>query len=119
MYATHLVTASKKGISADQLHRMLGFGSYRTTWFMAMRLREAMAERGLLQPLGGDGKVVEADETYYGKRAVAPTTRTDGMPFLAGGKSANKRPVIGLVERGGKARMFHVAAPTRRRSRPW
>ena len=46
LLATHLMCASKKGMSAAQLHRMLGFGSYRTAWFMAHRIREAMAERG-------------------------------------------------------------------------
>jgi transposase-like protein len=68
LLATHLMTASKKGMSAHQLYRMLGFGSYRTDWFMAMRIRESMRElfpesRG---PMGGEGKTVEADETYVG-----------------------------------------------------
>lgn len=62
VYATHLMTASKKGISAAQLHRMLGFGSYRTAWFMAHRIREAMKGSAAL---GGEGQVVEADETYF------------------------------------------------------
>jgi molybdenum-dependent DNA-binding transcriptional regulator ModE len=56
---------SKKGISAHQVHRMLGI-SYKSTWFMMHRLREAMRTGGL-EPLGGAGKVVEADETYFGK----------------------------------------------------
>jgi transposase-like protein len=64
----HLMAASKKGVSALQLQRMLGLGSYRTAWFMAMRIREALRmepmERG---KMGGKGKVVEADETYFGK----------------------------------------------------
>ncbi|MEP6967438.1 MAG: IS1595 family transposase, partial [Pseudomonadota bacterium] len=65
LLATHLMCASKKGMSALQLYRMLGFGSYRTAWFMAHRIREAMRE-AKPSPLGGPGKVVEADETYIG-----------------------------------------------------
>ena len=53
-------------VSAHQIHRMLGV-SYKSTWFMMHRLREAMRTGGLA-PLGGEGKIVEADETYFGKR---------------------------------------------------
>lgn len=101
--AAHLMASSKKGISAHQLHRMLGL-SYKSAWFMAHRLREAMA--GTADDpggLGGEGKIVEADETYFGdKEEVAKRTK-HGKPGLA-----SKRPVVGLVERGGKARSFHV-----------
>lgn len=123
VYATHLMTASKKGISAAQLHRMLGFGSYRTAWFMAHRIREAMKGSAGAGPLGGEGKVVEADETYFHKVENPATVRADGKPFAADnpnrvGKSggygpANKRSIIALVERGGKARTFHVAQANR------
>src|SRR3972149_6183242 len=65
--ATHLMGASKKGVSAHQLHRMLGV-TYKTAWFMAHRIREAMRSGGL-EPLGGKGKAVEADETYFGSVA--------------------------------------------------
>ncbi len=62
-----LMAASKKGISAHQLHRMLGV-TYKSAWFMAHRIREAMAPAaGDVGPLGGEGKVVEADELYTGK----------------------------------------------------
>jgi transposase-like protein len=61
----HLMTSSKKGVSAHQLHRALGV-TYKTAWFMAHRIREAMRAGGLA-PLGGQGKVVEADETYIGR----------------------------------------------------
>lgn len=118
VYATHLMTASKKGISAAQLHRMLGFGSYRTAWFMAHRIREAMKGSAGSEPLGGEGKVVEADETYFGKVDEPSDTRQDGKPFRASNPTqknqfgnygpANKRSVVALVERGGKARAFHV-----------
>jgi transposase-like protein len=117
----HLMAASKKGISALQLQRMLGLGSYRTAWFMAMRIREALRmepmERG---KMGGKGKVVEADETYFGKVANPSKVRKDGKPFRSdnpdrpvktGGRGpANKRSVVALVERGGNARVFHVAS---------
>src|SRR3954453_23169735 len=61
----YLMGSSKKGISAHQLHRSLGL-DYKSAWFMAHRLREAMRDGGLLPPLGGEGEIVEADETYYG-----------------------------------------------------
>jgi transposase-like protein len=64
LLATHLMAASKKGITARQLHRTLGI-TYKSAWFMAHRIREAMAptKRG---PIGGDGKFVEAGETFIG-----------------------------------------------------
>jgi transposase-like protein len=70
--AFHLVCSSKKGISAHQSHRMLGV-TYKTAWFMWHRIREAMARGGLdnIPPMGGAGKHVEADETYYGLKAGA------------------------------------------------
>jgi transposase-like protein len=70
LLATHLLCASKKGMSAHQLWRTLGFGSYRTAWFMAMRIREGMRETHLpAEPMGGKDKFVEADETYVGGKA--------------------------------------------------
>ncbi len=108
LLATHLMCASKKGISALQLQRELALGSYRTAWFMAHRIREAMIDTDDT-PLGGEGQVVEADETYFGKSAISPTVRTSGKPFLKRKKPRNNRPVVALVERGGKAKVFHVA----------
>lgn len=79
--AFHLYASSKKGMSAHQLHRMLGV-TYKTAWFMAHRVREAMKEDVKSSgPLGGEGKVVEADETYFGQTDIQPKTRTDGTPF--------------------------------------
>src|SRR5260370_14850908 len=68
LLATLIMTASKKGMSAHQLWRMLGFGSYRTAWFMAHRIREGMRELFPEEsgPLGGEGKTVEMDETFVG-----------------------------------------------------
>lgn len=120
LLAMHLMNSSKKGISALQLQRNLGLGSYRTAWFMAHRIREAMGPLTNKEPpLGGEGQVIEADETYYGNTKERPTLRKDGKPFMAdrddvSAKSRNrgpagKRPVIALMERGGKVRTFHVA----------
>jgi len=93
---------------------MLGFGSYRTAWFMLHRLREAMAERGSVQKLGGEGSggIVEADETYHGKVENPSEFTTKGHKFRrskAGRGPSNKRAIVALVERGGRARVFHVA----------
>lgn len=101
--------ASKKGISALQLQRELALGSYRAAWFMAHRIREAMTDTDDT-PLGGEGKIVEADETYYGKPAIPPVKRADGRELIKRRKKArNSRPVVALVERGGRAKVFHVA----------
>ncbi|MER8526660.1 IS1595 family transposase [Mesorhizobium sp. M1272] len=95
--AAHLLASSKKGISAHQLHRTLQV-QYKTAWFMFHRLREAMRD-GVLSPMGGDGKQVEVDETYIGRLKGAPVKRGGG---------AHKNSVVTLVERGGRARSFHV-----------
>jgi transposase-like protein len=109
----HLMAASKKGVSAHQLMRMLGLGSYRTAWFMAHRIREAMKD-ARPEPMGGPGKVIEADETYYGKLETPRPRNKYSPPPTRGGKSggAQKRAVLGLVERGGKARTFHIHRAT-------
>lgn len=109
MLAFHLFTASKKGFSAHQLHRTLGI-TYRSAWFMAHRVREAMRAGGL-EPLGGEGKIVEADETYFGNvpEAKRKTKTSRGSKFLKKGRAANKRAIVSLVERGGNVRSFHVA----------
>lgn len=111
----HLMASSKKGVSAHQLFRTLGLGSYRTAWFMAHRIREAMKEdAGDTGPLGGEGKVIEADETYFGKletpRPLAPTS----TPAKSGKKHArsSKRIVLGLVERKGRVRTFQIGSAT-------
>ncbi len=109
--AFHLFTSSKKGFSAHQLHRTIGV-TYRSAWFMTHRIREAMRAGGL-EPLGGDGKIVEADETYFGPVAKDKrrTVTTSGRPFTKSGRTgpSNKRAIVSLVERGGNVRSFHVA----------
>lgn len=105
LLATHLLCSSKKGMSAHQLHRMLGL-TYKTAWFMAHRIREAMID-GNPDPMGGPGEHVQADETYIGKKAVKPTKTTSGRPFIKSGGAAHKNAVVSLVSKG-KARTFHV-----------
>jgi hypothetical protein len=101
LQAFFLMASSKKGVSSHQLHRALGV-TYKTAWFLSHRIREAMRVGGLM-PMGGDGKVVEADETYIG--------RVTGMPKSRGG-SGHKNVVLTLVERGGSARSFHIDGTT-------
>jgi transposase-like protein len=98
LVAFYLLCSSKKGISTHQLHRTLGV-TLKTAWFMSHRIREALKTGGL-DPLGGDGGIIEADETYYGPTAEKTSEGTRGP--------ANKRPVVALVERGGEVRTFHV-----------
>jgi|SRR6266850_192798 len=98
LQAAYLMASSKKGISAHQLHRTLGV-TYKTAWFMAHRIREAMKGGSVFGPLGGSGKTIEADETYWGQKE---------------GKRRNKRgphhknAIFALVERKGMVRAFHV-----------
>lgn len=101
LQALYLITASKKGISAHQLHRMLGI-TYKSAWFMAHRLRYAMSSGPLALRLTG---IVEADETYVGGRRKGRT----GRP---GPGDTQKTPVIALVERNGRARAFPMERVT-------
>ena len=96
LQAMVLMCASKKGISSNQLHRSLGV-SLKSAWFMSHRLREAMRDVGL-EPIGGSGKTVEADETYFGQVKGEPKRRGVG----------HKHVVLSLIERGGSSRSFHV-----------
>ena len=96
LLATHLLCASKKGMSAAQIQRMLGV-TYKTAWFMMHRIREAMKPTDPA-PLGGPGKVIESDEAFVGgfkKKRLS-------------GKVAPKKKIVTLVERGGAARSFHI-----------
>lgn len=108
MLAFRLMAASKKGVSAHQLHRMLGI-TYKSAWFLAHRIREAMAMPPEA-PLGGEGKVVEADETYVGGKEgnKHANKRAPNMAIAADRKQA----VLTLVERNGRVRSFHVASVT-------
>lgn len=108
LQAYHLLTSSKKGVSAHQLHRTLDI-TYRSAWFLAHRIRESVRDGGLT-PMGGEGKIVEADETYFGPQEnPQPSKQRRGRPFTKRGKTgpSGKRAVISLVERGGRVRSFH------------
>jgi transposase-like protein len=104
--AYHLMAASKKGMSAHQLHRMLGI-TYKSAWFLAHRIRESMNDT-TPSAIGGANKVVEADESYVGGKAKNRAYR----------KPAPKKAVFSLVERGGEVRSFHVANVTAKMLRP-
>ncbi len=101
--ATHLLCSSKKGMSSHQLHRMLGV-AYKTAWFMTHRIRESMRDSHP-GPMGGPGKAVEVDETYWsGDKEVFST----GKGWNKGRGTKNSWKVLTLVEREGRARSFHV-----------
>lgn len=109
--AVHLLGSSKKGMSSHQLHRMLGV-TYKTAWFMTHRIREAMNDTKA-GPMGGGGKVVEADETYFGRRETPiPSKQRKGRPYTKRKSPFDKRSVVALVERGGSVRSFHVQHAT-------
>jgi transposase-like protein len=114
LLATHLMCASKMGMSANQLYRMLGFGSYRTAWFMCHRIRLAMAEIEP-PPLGGPDKIIEADETHMGGKEANKHRNKRAAPRDHYGA---KEAVFTLVERDGRARSFHVANVTSKTLRP-
>ena len=107
MLAFRLMASSKMGVSAHHLHRTLGV-TYKTAWFMAHRIREAMnpADPG---PLGGEGKIVEADETYIGGKEANKHKHKRLPRDLA---ADAKKKVVTLVQRDGSARSFHVANVT-------
>jgi len=107
LLATHLLTASKKGMSAHQIHRMIGV-TYKTAWFMCHRIREAMVNDNP-PPMGGKDKTVEADETYVGNKTALKKKRALQRQGVKGwGGTNNKYTVVSLVERGGTIRSFHI-----------
>jgi transposase-like protein len=103
---THLMMASKKGMSALQISRMIDL-PYKTAWFLCHRIRESLRDTSL-PPIGGANKVVEADETYVGGKAKNRAFK----------EPAPKKAVLSLVERGGHVRSFHVANVTAKTVKP-
>ena len=98
LQAVHLMVSSKKGISAHQLHRVLEI-TYKSAWFLAHRIREAMRSGDLAQPFGSNGGAVEVDETYIGYKRDVPTRRG----------TAHKHGVVALVDReSGQSRWFKI-----------
>jgi transposase-like protein len=92
LIAWYMLCASKKGISALQMQRMLGLGSYRSAWFMMHRIRYALQQPAFKRPMQG---TIEADETWIGGKAPG---------VGAGNYRPNKTAVMSLVQRGGKVR---------------
>jgi len=102
--AAHMLNSGKNGVSAHEIHRSIGV-TYKTAWFMMHRLREAMANLiPTSPPMGGHGKTVQADETYYGNSSKRAKGYKKGH--------SNKQQIVALVEPRGKVRAFHVKSAT-------
>ncbi|HWA39594.1 MAG TPA: IS1595 family transposase [Burkholderiales bacterium] len=112
LQAVFLLCSSKKGMSSHQLHRILGV-TYKTAWFMTHRIREAMKSDGGM--LGGGGKIVEVDETYFGNKegskARIRKLKRQGK-HRGGAAMKEKNAIVALVEREGQVRAMHVPSVT-------
>ena len=114
LMALYLLMACKKGISAHQMSRMIGV-SYKSTWFVMHRLREALRDGKFPGPIGGEGKTVEIDETFVGgKQKNKHRSKRDKL----GTGGVAMEPVFSLVERGGHVRSHHVASVNAATLRP-
>jgi transposase-like protein len=102
LLAIHLLNQGKNGASAHEIHRSLGI-TYKTAWFLCHRIREAMIDQKPT-PMGGEGKSVQADETYYGNSSKRAKGYKKGH--------RHKQGVVALVEPKGRARVFHVKPAT-------
>ncbi len=98
LQAIQLITASKKGISTRQIQRAFNC-SMKTAWFLTHRIREIMKPADASGPLGGEGKTIEADVTYVGRKPMTKARRGGG---------SNMNPVFSLIERDGAARSVHM-----------
>lgn len=117
LMAIHLICSSKKGMSAHQLHRMLGI-TYKSAWFMVHRIRYAMEHDAVFAPFTG---IVEVDEAYIGgKLRSGSHTRNTKLAkdtdYIRG--TDNKQTVVSLVQRGGSVRSLHVRRVTAANLRP-
>jgi transposase-like protein len=113
LQAVYLLCSSKKGMSSHQLHRILGV-TYKTAWFMTHRIREAMT-LGNLGPIGGSGKIVEADECFFGTESGVSRRKLKGAfgkRATGGAVQDQMNKIVSLVERGGQVRTSHVADVT-------
>jgi transposase-like protein len=106
LQAIHLLCTSKKGISSNQLHRTLGV-TLKSAWFLSHRIREAMTTVHV-EPMGGAGMTVEADETFIGRKSASRAFQPPGV----------KQSVFALVQRDGGVRSFHVPNVTAANLRP-
>ena len=106
LQAMHLLCSSKKGISSNKLHRTLGV-TLKSAWFLSHRIREAMKTLHI-EPMGGAGMTVEADETYIGRKSTSRVYEPPGV----------KQAVFALVQRDGTVRSFHVPHATAANLRP-
>ena len=111
--ATHLMMASKKGMSALQIKRMIGV-TYKTAWFLCHRIRESLRET-TPSPLGGEGMTVEADETYVGGKEANKHRSQRDRKHIGG---VGKEMVFALVERQGRVRSHHLADISAKNLRP-
>lgn len=102
LIAWYMLCTSKNGVSALQMQRMLELGSYRSAWFMMHRIRFALRNHAFADKLGGEGKIVEADETFVGSKVSGKGRAYRG----------NKAAVVSLVERAGRVRSRGVANVT-------
>ena len=100
LQAFYMLASGKKGVSSNEIHRVLGV-TIKTAWFMTHRIREAMRTGSLMPPMGGDGGVVEADETFIGDNKLYRN-------FKGNRGYHHKHVVLTLVDRAGQARSFHV-----------
>lgn len=105
LYATYLLTTSKKGISTHQLHRTLGI-TYKSAWFLSHRIREGMVPTNPT-PMGGEGKVVEVDETFIGQPGYKFESGKGWRKKMGTG---DRKIIVTLVERGGRARSVKVGS---------
>ena len=112
LLAFYLMSSSKKGVSSHQIHRSLGI-TKQSAWFLTHRVREAMKAGGLTLPLGGSGRIVEADETYHGK-VDSPRPRSRGRiptPTKKGRSGpADKRAIVSLLS--AAVRLEHFIPPS-------
>jgi len=116
LLAYHLLCASKKGMSAHQLHRMLGI-TYKSAWFMAHRIRYTMSQEPLSSKLSG---IIEMDETFVGgKLRIGPqSTKPGERPKDRVAATANKASVVSVLQRNGRVQSMHMQRVTAETLRP-